>query len=1028
MFPEGTLVSTFRSSIPGYILALTAIASAVAAQTGNENFAATQSMDLLWKIHADPRNVLLNAFRNCQADGFIYYESEYRRPAMHKSAENGTLTVRVPKAGRFCLGAVIYDDRGRECFEMEVDGQRLGGFVAEADNRRQRLFFTPEPIQFRDGQTIVLRAGGSGACVVEDIVLLADKPPVVTPTLEIRDLQIGYDWTAGRMRATWLTTLPTRCTLSCQGQEITESMAVQNHRLYLPQLQEAKRYTCSISAGELESQTVEFTSGPGAASEGPAKRGRLTLSVLGRDKTTPADYPLTAGIPFPPGVLGGSRNMRLLLANGDEWPSQARMLARWPDGSVKAALVDTPLPTGDKITLEYGADVTRHEPEEHIHVTEAGDRITVATPWLRMDFDRAASGLFTNLALRSYPFDDSEPFVPLTNRPARICIVDDAGQLYDTLGPAETLVVEEAGPLKAVVRLDGHHASDTGRFFTYQVRFTFGHLLRGVRLSYRWGNDQSGSEFAKFRSIRLELPVDLDQSARFSLGADHALDDERIEQWDYDPNQDGHSPNPWAVASDGRRQVALLCRHFRQLYPKAISATPGLLRLDLCPDLDGTHYGHCTEMDLVKLYYYLQDRRYKVRQGVTRTHEMLLLWDQDPDTPGPGTFQALSQAFDAPPVLAAPPKWYADSGVFGDFVPKISQDSDTYDNTCGRAYHDYVQARDAGRMYGMLNFGDLFGERRANWYNGEYDHHHTAAQMFVRASDVRWHRLMEVMARHSIDVDLCHYHSNPYYRGSTWLHAMGHTGGYFEKPYQDQWGIPDGGTTISHVWTEGMCEYYLLTGDRSALEAACSIADRFGGVYLNHYDFTNGRIPGWHLIHLMAVYRLTYDPYYLNAARLIVDRVLERRTPGSGWTRQMVPGHCHCTPRCHGACSFMQGVLGIGLREYYKETGDERVRVAVVDMARYVIEQMWVPEQSAFRYTSCPKSEITASRADSLAGLLLFAHELSDDPLFAEVAVRGMSESLKDTPHISDLRWLPYITYALDRLPPAGRTVRLQTE
>ena len=37
----------------------------------------------------------------------------------------------------------------------------------------------------------------------------------------------------------------------------------------------------------------------------------------------------------------------------------------------------------------------------------------------------------------------------------------------------------------------------------------------------------------------------------------------------------------------------------------------------------------------------------------------------------------------------------------------------------------------------------------------------------------------------------------------------------------------------------------------------------------------------------MAVYRTIYDPFYLNAARIIVDRTLERRTPGSGWARQL---------------------------------------------------------------------------------------------------------------------------------------------
>ena len=1013
-------MSACHFSTPACVLMSAVLVSAAEVQTTSENFSVTESMELLWSIHADPRNVILNSFEDCQADGFTYYESEYRWPAMQRTAGEGTLTVHAPQAGHFHLGVAVYDDRGRERFDMEVDGKRVGRFIADTDNRRQRLFFTPEPLEFKGGETIVLRGtSDTGLCVVEDVVLLAAKPPTLAPQLEIRNLEVAYDRTAERVRATWLTTLPARCMLHYDGQEIAEQMAVQNHRIYLPQLDEGKRFTCWVNAGDLKSKTLEMVAGRGEAPQGSARREPLKLSILHEGDANSVGYPLTGGIPFPRGVLGDSLNIRLLLPNGDEWLSQARTLAYWPDGTVKMALLDTSVPTAKEITLEYGSQVERRSPERAIHITRDGNRVTVTTRWLLMEFDRTVSGLFTSLALRPSPLDESTPFVPVTDQPPKICIVDDAGRLHDTLGPAETLVVEEAGPLRAVVRLDGHHTNDAGRFFTYQVRFTFYQYLRGVGLSYRWGNDESRSELTRFRSVWLELPADLGENARPSVGRDHALSGGRIEQWDYDPNRVDQRANPWAAVSDGRRQVALLCRHFGQLYPKAMASMPGLLRLDLCPELDGTHYGDCSEMDLIKLYYYLQDRRYKVRQGVTKTHEMLLLYALGADAPDAQALGMLSRTLDNPPVLAAPPDWYAQSGVFGDFVPKTALRTPVYDETCERSHREYVKQRDEGRMYGMLNFGDLFGERKVNWFNGEYDHPHTAAQMFVRAADVRWYRLMEAVARHSIDVDLCHYHKNHYFRHSSWIHAMGHTGGYFDKQYQGQWGIPEGGTTADHVWTEGMCEYFLLTGDPSGIEAARNIADRFGGATLNNYDFTNGRFPGWQLIHLMAVYRVTNDPYYLNAARIIVDRVLERRTPGSGWARQLVPGHCSCTPRCHGACSFMQGILGIGLREYYRETADERIPPAIVDMTRYVIEQMWVPDRNAFRYTSCPHSDITPSRADALAGLVLFAYELSGDPLFADVAVRGMNESFKDTADIADLRWMPYITYALDRLPQA---------
>ncbi len=45
------------------------------------------------------------------------------------------------------------------------------------------------------------------------------------------------------------------------------------------------------------------------------------------------------------------------------------------------------------------------------------------------------------------------------DRPARVTVVDDSGKEYDTLGAPDRVVVEESGPLRAVVRLDGHHTT-----------------------------------------------------------------------------------------------------------------------------------------------------------------------------------------------------------------------------------------------------------------------------------------------------------------------------------------------------------------------------------------------------------------------------------------------------------------------------------------------------------------------------------------------------------------------------------------
>jgi len=991
----------------------------------NEGFEVTQNMAQLWRVHADKRNVILNSFRDCKLRGFVYYHNQYRWPAVVKRGGKGTVTGRAPRAGEFHVGAVVYDAGGTQVYEMAVDDERVGRFVAREANRRQRLFFSSKPVTFKGGERIVLTGAASGArYILEDIVLLAERPAVLAPARDVQHLEVGYDWAEGRMRATWRTTWPVVCELRCGGTVIKEETARGNHRLFLPPLASGTAYTCTVQPeGGGPSKSVNFVAGRPQAPQGTATREQTTLTILAEQRNVPAGYPLTTGVPFPKGVLGSTKNLRLLAPDGSEMPLQVRPLVRWPDHSLKAVLLDTMAPAmHGALTLEYGTDVRRSMAEPRIQVADDAGAVTVATPSLKMRFDKRQSGLFTQVWVGG-------KLITQDNRPARVTVVDDDGREYDTLGAPDRVVVEESGPLRAVVRLDGHHTSSEAKFFAYQFRFTFCAGLAGVRMSYRWGNDVSASEMTRFRGIRLTLPLSLADGAEAVLGGDEPVhgrlaNSPRLEQL-YDDRYrvtpetlaaSGRRAPGWVATSDGARSVALLPRWFWQLYPKAVQAGPEGLRLDICPELGDKQYNDCSAMDLVKLYYYLQGGRYKVRQGVTKTHEALLLFGADGPLWTTDTLGALAGLLNAPPVVAAGPDWYVASGFMDVDVPSTGASTQIYDRVCEKTLHAWLENQKRQRAYGMLNYGDRFGERKANWANGESDDHHAAAIVFTRTGSAEAFRVMETMARHDIDVDLCHYHASPSRRGASWIHSMGHTGGYFRKRYEGKWGTPGGGMTVSHTWCGGTCEYYLLTGDPTAIEAARMIADHYDGAYLNHYDWSTARVPGWHLLLTLAVYRTTYDPYYLNAARIIADRVLERRTPGGGWDRQLVPGHCHCTPRCRGACSFMVGVLGYGLREYYLETQDERMAKAMQEAGHWLIREMWVEDREAFRYTSCPRSNVSAARSVGMCGPLIFGHELTGDAQLLELAERALRASLPQQTSIRQLRWVPYIVHTLGRL------------
>ena len=145
----------------------------------------------------------------------------------------------------------------------------------------------------------------------------------------------------------------------------------------------------------------------------------------------------------------------------------------------------------------------------------------------------------------------------------------------------------------------------------------------------------------------------------------------------------------------------------------------------------------------------------------------------------------------------------------------------------------------------------------------------------------------------------------------------------------------------------------------------------------------------------MAAYNATNDPFYLNAAHMIVDRVLERQTPDGGWKRQMVPGHCFCTPRHQGNAGFMVGVLLTGLRHYYDATGDERAAGSIVKGARFLVNEMWVPEARGFHYTSCPKSSVGPWSNFLLFDGIVFAHRRTGDAKLGEVLAAGTASALE---------------------------------
>ena len=139
-----------------------------------------------------------------------------------------------------------------------------------------------------------------------------------------------------------------------------------------------------------------------------------------------------------------------------------------------------------------------------------GKTVLVDTGVLRARLGGAGSGFIRSLA---YDANGDGKYA------ANESVVDEArpgtlrcGEFSSAFGEPDRVAVEEAGPVRVVVRLAGHHQAPAGaRSLAYDVRLTFtaGSPLLRVDHTFLQDTDQI---FADIPSISLDLPLSLERA------------------------------------------------------------------------------------------------------------------------------------------------------------------------------------------------------------------------------------------------------------------------------------------------------------------------------------------------------------------------------------------------------------------------------------------------------------------------------------------------------------------------------------
>lgn len=367
---------------------------------------------------------------------------------------------------------------------------------------------------------------------------------------------------------------------------------------------------------------------------------------------------------------------------------------------------------------------------------------------------------------------------------------------------------------------------------------------------------------------------------------------------------------------------------------------------------------------------------------------------------------AMNAVFQKPPVVVLQPGWIAATGVFGPFLERDDLRFPEYEAAASKAVSTLTEQRASQHAFGFESFGDTqfgwgFGETLTYWSNTEYDHAHALLWQFLRTGDPELFYAACEAALHYRDVDLIHADDeHPEWVGGAHHHSETHT--------RD-------GPSISHHWTEGLFDHWLLTGDVRSLECGRLAAEYAKRVALQSTYGGGERDAGWNLIAPMGAYRATGDASLLEAAKKKVEEVLAYLDPVRGVSSAPVFEQT----AYEGGTPFMAGILMRGLAMYYDETRDERVGWAICGLCDWLECEM-MPEPGRFYYKQTPQQKGGGQPQLLALDGAAFAWGFTGDPVYRDLALSVYREGVGST-GLTNMRDMPHALALLaTALPPVA--------
>ncbi len=685
-----------------------------------------------------------------------------------------------------------------------------------------------------------------------------------------------------------------------------------------------------------------------------AQQGTLRFDKI--SKYDRGAEPVSFGMPFPSGVLRDGEHFGVV--DGTRaLPTQMRVTSRWPDGSVRWALVrslvDLPGSREKQVSWAIGA---RGEARDSVSCRREGDgSLVVSTGPLLARIP--ASGFF--------PLTD----VRLNGQavPARMTgFTFEAGaKRWSTAeaGPVKLEVVEE-GPVAVLVRVTGRHGvAESPLDFTAELLFFAGKpyvqvdyrafLARGAQEEVfdRWSwSAEMGQPAARVREVHGHYGLNL-KEATDRVGYSFGLREFRFDAVEH--SMQSYWGDFWCDWTGTGPGMAVTLRQAQQNFPKAMEASSRAVTLSLYP---------------------ASSEPLRFPLGAAKSHQLLLHFH--PAAMPVKELSARSLEFQIPDIPKLDAAWYARAAVWDDPVFGVEQS-----RRVSALLYDILDNRPVGT--GIWNFGDevewgYTGQGRGKddvvWLNNEYDFAHLLALHYARTGERRFLDYAFANARHWRDVDIAWVSPDPLRQGGHIAHSPRHV---------------TGSVTVSHQWVEGLFDAWHLFGDETARQAALAVGEnilrQMARPEYREAAKSSTRDMGWALRAMLALYRETGDERYRQSAAPIVE--LFKR-----WHAERPGLLAPYTDHSEARVVFMNSLTLVSLARYERRFPDPALRRLILEETDDLLRTMR-NANGLFVYKELPSLEFQGTSLLPLQ-LLGEAYRLSGDSKYLEAGLPELENFL----------------------------------